>query len=456
MSKKSLPILGGVTSYGGWIRGGLLVMNITMTFDKAGKDNVTRSISYMDYYKEKYNVTITDPKQPMLISILKDRDRRGGMKEPISLIPELCQVTGQSDEIRANFRLQEAIQHLTRRDPPSRAQNILDFAGRLSIPEVKKLAADFDVKIGTHLVDLDARVLPQEQIILRNNQMASIKDFSFAWAIIFPQRDQDKVKAFYESIKKVAVGIRFSPPKLLPIANDRNVGSYLSTINEITPFNPDFLLVVVPDDRSDRYGAIKKLLLLQNSINNQVVTVKKCMNNERRMMSIATKVYIQMQCKIGSEAWRTNFSTPGIMVVGFDVYHDTTRKNTSVGAMVASVNPELTRYYTTTLSHKDNTELSTQIATMLVECLRAYQTRNKSLPSRIIFYRDGVGEGNVYQVKEDELKKLTHLTTTGPVPSRSQPPFNTPTRLPSSLVNIFIPKILLSTSKMNYGICKMA
>nr|XP_040582530.1 protein piwi-like isoform X2 [Lepeophtheirus salmonis]XP_040582535.1 protein piwi-like isoform X3 [Lepeophtheirus salmonis] len=399
-----------------------------LTFDISGKDNTVRTVSYEKYYKEKYNVKVTDVKQPLLVSIPKDRDRRGGIKGPINLIPELCQVTGQSDEIRSNFRLQEAIQDLTRRDPPSRVRNILDFAHRLNVPEVKKIASDFDVNIGQGLVDVQGRVLPQECVYLRKSGVASyinadwsndlkkgmlsVKNFSFNWAIIYPQRDTDKVKAFYDNLKRVAVDINFSNPKMIPIQNDRNVGSYLNAINEIIPLKPQFILVVVPDDRADRYGAIKKLLLIQGSIINQVVTVRKCMNNERRMTSIATKVYIQMQCKIGSEAWGITIPFKKVMVVGFDVYHDTSRKNTSVGAMVASLNDNLTKYYTTFTSHKNNTELSTQIATMLTECIHAYKRypgNDGQLPSKIFFYRDGVGEGNIYQVKEDELKKVLNV-----------------------------------------------
>lgn len=59
----------------------------------------------MDYYKEKYGLTIKDPKQPLLVSLPKAADIRRGNTKPLKLVPELCSMTGLSDEQRANFKL---------------------------------------------------------------------------------------------------------------------------------------------------------------------------------------------------------------------------------------------------------------------------------------------------------------------------------------------------------------
>ena len=41
-----------------------------------------------------YNITIQDKGQPILISLPKEKDKRGGRNQPIYLIPELCVITG--------------------------------------------------------------------------------------------------------------------------------------------------------------------------------------------------------------------------------------------------------------------------------------------------------------------------------------------------------------------------
>jgi eukaryotic translation initiation factor 2C len=44
---------------------------------------------------------------------------------------------------------------------------------------------------------------------------------------------------------------------------------------------------------------------------------------------------------------------------------------------------------------------------MLVERLQLYKKKNKSLPQRIIFYRDGVSEGQFDLVLQHELPQMT-------------------------------------------------
>lgn len=61
-------------------------MSPETTFDQNGKP-----ISYMDYYKTKYNENVTDSNQPLLIN----KDRKTGNE--VALIPELCQLTGLTD-----------------------------------------------------------------------------------------------------------------------------------------------------------------------------------------------------------------------------------------------------------------------------------------------------------------------------------------------------------------------
>lgn len=60
------------------------------------------TVTFVEYYKRKYNITIRDPNQPMLITRSKERNIRGGEPDQILLIPELCRATGFTDEMRNN------------------------------------------------------------------------------------------------------------------------------------------------------------------------------------------------------------------------------------------------------------------------------------------------------------------------------------------------------------------
>jgi aubergine len=69
-------------------------MSPDTTFDREGTQ-----VSYSQYYKEKYQENIADSNQPLLIN----KDRKTGVE--IALIPELCQLTGLTENMRADFRL---------------------------------------------------------------------------------------------------------------------------------------------------------------------------------------------------------------------------------------------------------------------------------------------------------------------------------------------------------------
>ena len=61
-------------------------------------------ISYVQYYKQRYNINIKDQNQPMCISRPTEKNIRGGQNELLMLIPEIARATGMTDEMRNNFK----------------------------------------------------------------------------------------------------------------------------------------------------------------------------------------------------------------------------------------------------------------------------------------------------------------------------------------------------------------
>ncbi|MCL4130654.1 UNVERIFIED_CONTAM: hypothetical protein GTU68_053210, partial [Idotea baltica] len=82
------------------------------TFEYKGKQ-----MTYIDYYWQKYEIRIRDPNQPMLMSKPKKRDIRRGMATNISLVPELCTMTGLSDEMRNDFNVMKGLAQYMRMTP---------------------------------------------------------------------------------------------------------------------------------------------------------------------------------------------------------------------------------------------------------------------------------------------------------------------------------------------------
>ena len=57
-----------------------------------------RDVSYAEYYQIRYSLTIRNMTQPLLVSRPSRRDVNRGDDQPVYLIPELCGMTGLSDD----------------------------------------------------------------------------------------------------------------------------------------------------------------------------------------------------------------------------------------------------------------------------------------------------------------------------------------------------------------------
>ena len=99
-----------------------------------------------EYYKKRYNIVIKDLKQPLLVSNPNARQRRAGITEPIKLVPELCHMTGLSDEQRADFKLMKAVNGVTLGDPKNRVLQLNKFSQRVTSNEnIKKELLEWDM-----------------------------------------------------------------------------------------------------------------------------------------------------------------------------------------------------------------------------------------------------------------------------------------------------------------------
>ncbi|KAG7210785.1 hypothetical protein KM043_012278 [Ampulex compressa] len=390
------------------------------------------SISYKDYYKNKYQIRITNNSQPMLVTRTKPRDRRAGQAERVYLVPELCRATGITDAMRNQFSVMAALATHTRVPPGSRINKLLAFNRRLTNePKISKEFTDWNLKLDTKLVEVPGRILPPTSIVLGRNVQCKVNPsadwtrdvmkrelFCTAnlhdWVVVCSRHLENNTRNFVTMLKKVAteLGVNVSTPAWSIINDDRS-GMYAQILEQImSRSKPSLILCVVSNNRADRYNAIKKKCIIDRPVLTQVVLGKTL--THKNVMSIATKVAIQINCKLGGAAWTMQDLPPiNLMVVGFDVCHDTAVHGRDFGAMVASLDRNLTRYFSAVSAHTNGEELSNEFSVNIAKAVQNYKQLNQVLPSHILIYRDGVGEGQVPFVYEHEVgqlkSKLKHL-----------------------------------------------
>jgi len=85
-------------------------------------------VSFKDYYKKQYAIDIKDLGQPLLLSRLKTKIRgKDEVERMVCLVPELCYLTGLTDEMRSDFHVMKDISMYTRITPNQRQGAIKKF-----------------------------------------------------------------------------------------------------------------------------------------------------------------------------------------------------------------------------------------------------------------------------------------------------------------------------------------
>ena len=231
------------------------------------------------------------------------------------------------------------------------------------------------------------------------------------WAFVYPMRCERESTDFFQLLKEVANGMNYvmGDPRVFVLRDDR-VQTYRTEIENVLSMDPRMIMVVVPNNAGDRYAAIKRMTCVDRAVATQVIVAKTMQPKKGGIggvKSIATKVLIQLNCKLGGAPWMIKYPLKGAMIIGFDVTHDTNDKSKSYGAFVASMDLQIAvEYYSAVSAHTNGEEMSNNIGNHMVHALRMYYNVHKTLPAHIFFYRDGVGDGQIEYVHTTELARL--------------------------------------------------
>uniref|UniRef100_A0A182MXI4 Aubergine n=1 Tax=Anopheles dirus TaxID=7168 RepID=A0A182MXI4_9DIPT len=392
------------------------------------------TLSFVQYYKRAYNVNIQDTKQPMLVSMPNQRQQRSGITSPILLVPELCRMTGITDDMRKDFNLMRSIADHTRIGADKRIERLERFNARLQeTPASREVFQFWKTELERRLVEVPARTLGQEAIMFRPDGpgvpagpeadwgQAFRKNYMFKsvplhrWFVICERGKESLVKDFLGCMESSARDMSFtlSPPQIYSLPND-STNSYVQALTELANKDPQLVMCVVRNDRAERYSAIKKKCCVDRAIPCQVLkerTITPKNGNLRTLLSISTKVVIQLNCKLGGIPWMVKNPLSSVMVVGFDVCHDARDRSKSYGALVATMyatNHIEPKYFSVIERHQRGEELSNFMSSNIVKALHSYQSEfgAGNLPRRILVYRDGVGEGQLRHVVDHEVRAI--------------------------------------------------
>lgn len=189
----------------------------------------------------------------------------------------------------------------TRIGPAEEIERLLAMNQRLIKEEkVRKEFQNWQLRLVEKLVDVPARILPAETIVLGNDKIVPAgdecdwtchlqsnpmfvmpQDGMSLWVIMFLSKVGRDVESFVGTLQQAARGMKFQimHPEYVELHND-STPSYIENFDQIiSTMNPQLIFVDLLSNKADRYSAIKKKSLVDRAVPTQVLLAK---NKQKR------------------------------------------------------------------------------------------------------------------------------------------------------------------------------
>ncbi|KAG9146474.1 hypothetical protein Leryth_011748 [Lithospermum erythrorhizon] len=421
----------------------LPLARLTFPVDESGT-----MTTVVDYFREKYNVVLRHTSLPSILA--------GSEAKPAMLPMEICSIVeGQRYTRKLNERQVTELLRATCQRPEARERSIQDMVKKNNYNGDELVNKEFGIQVSPQPTMIEARVLPAPMLKYHESGRESRVDPRVgqwnmigkkmvngarveSWTCVcFSRSNFDLARFCWELVDMCcSKGMDFNPDPLIPIksVNPGQIEKALHDIQSQSAAKLDGnkqlqLLIIVLPDVSGSYGKIKRICETELGIVSQCCQPRqasKC--NKQYLENVALKINVKtggrntvleqaIQRKI---PFLTDQRT---IVFGADVTHPAPGEDSSpsIAAVVGSMDwPEVTKYRGLVSAQPHRKEIIIDLFNehgdpvrgiarggMIRELLLAfYKCNMQQKPARIIFYRDGVSEGQFNQVLLEEVDAI--------------------------------------------------
>ncbi|CAL9759948.1 unnamed protein product [Musa acuminata subsp. burmannicoides] len=406
--------------------------------------------SVVRYFQETYGFAIQHLSLPCL--------QVGNQQRPNYLPMEVCKIVeGQRYSKRLNEKQITALLKVTCQLPRDRELDIIQTVHHNAYHE-DPYAREFGIRISEKLASVEARVLPAPwlkyhdtgrekdclprvgQWNMMNKKLVNGGRVNNWTCISFARNVQENVaRGFCRELAQMCQisGMEFALEPVLPPLSARPdhveralKALYHDAMNILQPQGKelDLLIVILPDSNGSLYGDLKRICETDLGLVSQCCLTKHVFKISRQYLA---NVALKINVKVGGRntvlmdalSRRIPFvSDQPTIIFGADVTHPHPGEDSSpsIAAVVASQDwPEVTKYAGLVCAQAHRQELiqdlfkvwqdpqrGTVTGGMIKELLISFKRATGQKPQRIIFYRDGVSEGQFYQVLLYELDAI--------------------------------------------------
>ncbi|KAF1897375.1 hypothetical protein Lal_00035079 [Lupinus albus] len=408
--------------------------------------------SVVQYFYEKYDVELKYTNLPAV--------QAGSDTKPVYLPMELCQIaSGQRYTKRLNENQVTALLKATCQRPHER-ENYIKQILRQNNFNTDKLVHDFGIQVKEELATIEARVLPPPTLLYhQTGKESSVDPWMGQWNMINKVKMIDGGKVLYWGCVNFSTrvnrdlpstfcfelvnmctskGMVFAPEPLVPIisAQPSQIERVLAdvhkqSVSKLANMKLDgklqLLIIILPDVKGS-YGRIKRICETELGIVSQCCQPKQASKLSKQYLeNISLKINVKAGGRntVLNDAIRRTIphvSDLPTLILGADVTHPQPGEDSSpsIAAVVGSMDwPWVTRYRGIVSAQSHREEIIQDLYNsyqdpkrglvhggMIRELLRAFYQSAKVKPARIIFYRDGVSEGQFSQVLLHEMDAI--------------------------------------------------
>lgn len=386
-------------------------------------------ISVAEYFRQKYPRFARFPHLPCIVT--------GSDARPIHIPVEACKIVGGQPYRRklAPDRTKEMIKR-TAQPPAARFENI-QRAVQDVVQRSKPYLDEFGIKVSTEPTHLKGRVLDAPTLVmgskrelqpregswdLRNvqfHQPATVK--SWVLLALNPGREvgNQEVDRFVVLFRQTGRSLGMSVEDPMGVMmHDLRGGRASQILKQIKGKFPNVDLVVVVLGRNSSYADVKQAAETDLGIRTQCITEQNFVRNckPQLMVNLCQKINAKMG-GINNGLLQTQkpdiFRRP-LIIIGADVSHPAPgdRIRPSIAACVGSLDSIPSKYRASIRVQIEDreavarVEIIQDLQSMVVELLKAFFTATRHKPEHIIFYRDGVSEGQFAEVRDLELQAI--------------------------------------------------
>ncbi|CAF1565590.1 unnamed protein product [Adineta ricciae] len=423
-------------------RFGLPANQLMFTVGDENENSLAQKISVEDYFKQKYHMQLQYPHLPCIDATNGTNRRANWLPMEVASIVEWQRSLKPLDATqRALVSGKSIIKPLERYNQIMSIMNSRDFDNDVYLKEL-------NIRVQKQeMLSVKARILkaptiqyrgPKQQDIIESVNVGKwrIRNWFYktteiySWgAIYFGSKPPDNatkeilnnfVGQFPELLKRKGFVIRSKFDLRLEPDRKQNIERVLTDASQ----NRWQLAVIILDTTIDQvYDYVKQLGNQQLGLRTQCIDMNALKKNTNNFSMYVDNLSQKINGKLGGInsfvntklALSRSSKEDVFMFFGADVTHSTcSTDRPSIAAVVASRDPTNTLYAARLCEQypkkgRCSLEIIKELDQMVADLLRLFaRTCGGRLPNKIVFYRDGVDEGQYQKVLDNEVNKIKH------------------------------------------------